>query len=246
MHYDKSELIFMKLSVSVIIPTFNEEKYLPRLLRSLERQSVVPKEIIVVDAFSVDRTREIAREFDCIIVDGGVPAMARNKGAEKATQPILLFLDADVVLPRSFLVKTIKEMTDRQLDIASCYIKPISKYKIDSWLHSLANYYLKLTNHFHPHIPGFCIFVNKDLHMKIKGFDTTLVLAEDHDYVQRARKLGKFNYLQSYKIPVSVRRLTEEGRVKIALKYVAVELHLIFLGKIRKSIFSYKFGEHFK
>ena len=236
----------MILSVSVIIPTFNEEKYLPRLLRSLERQSVQPKEVIVVDAFSVDRTREIAREFGCKVIDGGVPATARNKGADTASQPILLFLDADVVLPKAFLVKTLKEMTDRELDIASCYIKPISKYVIDSWLHALANYYLKLTNQFHPHIPGFCIFVKKDLHNKIKGFDTTLVLAEDHDYVQRARKFGKFNYLQSYKIPVSVRRLTEEGRVKIALKYVAVELHLLFLGKVRKSIFSYKFGSHFK
>ena len=236
----------MKLSVSVIIPTFNEEKYLPRLLRSLERQSVQPNEVIVVDAFSVDKTRDIAKKFGCKIVDGGVPAVARNKGASTATQPILLFLDADVVLPKAFLVKTLKEMTDRELDIASCYIKPISRYKIDSWLHALANYYLKLTNQFHPHIPGFCIFVKRNLHRAIKGFDTTLVLAEDHDYVQRARKVGKFNYLQSYKIPVSVRRLSEEGRVKIALKYVAVELHLLFLGKVRKSIFSYKFGDHFK
>lgn len=236
----------MQLSVSIIIPTFNEERYLPRLLRSIREQSVQPKEIIVVDAYSVDNTRKIAEELGCRVIDGGVPAKARNLGAKIATQPILLFLDADVILPKAFLEKTVREMLARDLDIASCYVKPISTLKIDEWLHTITNYYLKLTSDFYPHLPGFCIFVKKSLHDKIKGFDESLILAEDHDYLQRAKKVGKFAYLHSYKIPVSVRRLAEEGRVKVALKYVAVELHLLFLGKIRKSFINYKFGEHFK
>ena len=236
----------MKLPVSIIVPTFNEEQYLPKLLKSIQEQTVQPDEIIVVDAYSVDETRKIAKSFGCKVIDGGVPAKARNLGAEIATQPILLFLDADVILPKAFLEKTIKEMTDRQLEIASCYIAPISHLKIDSWLHTIANYYIKLTSQFYPHVPGFCIFVKKQLHEAIGGFDETLILAEDHDYVRRAQKKGKFAYLESYKIPVSVRRLAEEGRVNVALKYVAVELHLLFLGKVRKSFITYKFGEHFK
>lgn len=236
----------MQMNVSVIIPTFNEEKYLPKLLRSLKEQSVLPREVIVVDAYSVDNTRKIAKSFGCKVIDGGVPAKARNLGAKLAKEQMLIFLDSDVVLPKSFLEKTIKEMETRDLDIASCYIKPISRLKIDEWLHTITNYYLKVTSEFHPHVPGFCIFVKKDLHNKINGFDETLILAEDHDYVQRASKIGNFSYLKSYKIPVSVRRLAEDGRVKIALKYVAVELHLLFLGKIRKGFLSYKFGEHFK
>lgn len=236
----------MKLPLSIIIPTFNEEKYLPKLLRSIQSQTVKPAEIIVVDAYSVDNTRKIAKEFRCKVIDGGVPAKARNLGAKIASQPIILFLDADVTLPKSFLEKTIKEMTDRRLDMASCYIAPISHLKIDSWLHTIANYYIKMTSQFHPHVPGFCIFVKKSLHNKIKGFDETLILAEDHDYVRRGQKVGEFAYLESYKIPVSVRRLAEEGRVNVALKYVAVELHLLFLGKVRRSFITYKFGEHFK
>jgi glycosyltransferase involved in cell wall biosynthesis len=236
----------MKLPISIIIPTFNEEQYLPKLLRSIEAQTVQPTEIIVVDAYSVDTTRKIANSYNCKVIDGGVPAKARNLGAKIASQPILLFLDADVILPKAFLEKTIKEMTNRNLDIASCYIAPISHLKIDSWLHTIANYYIKMTSQFHPHVPGFCIFVKKTLHDRIKGFDETLILAEDHDYVRRGQKVGEFAYLESYKIPVSVRRLAEEGRVNVALKYVAVELHLLFLGKVRKSFLSYKFGEHFK
>lgn len=232
----------MTLPVSIIIPTFNEERFLPKLLASLENQSVLPKEIIVTDAFSVDNTREIAKSFGCKVVDGGLPAKARNNGAKYATEQIILFLDSDVVLPPYFLEKTIKEMTERNLDITSCFISPRSNLRIDQVLHHLANQYLKLTQKFYPHIPGFCIFVKKDIHRKINGFDESLVLAEDHDYVSRAKKIGKFSYLKSYKIPVSVRRLSRDGRLRLSLKYIAVELHLLFIGKIRTDIFKYRFG----
>ena len=234
----------MILPISIIIPTFNEERYLPKLLNSLQSQTAKPQEIIVADAFSVDSTRKIAEKFGCKLVDGGLPAIARNQGAKIATQPTLLFLDADVVLPHLFLEETVAEMQLRNLDIASCFISPRSSLRIDRFLHQFANHYMRLTQKFHPHIPGFCIFVKKGTHEAIGGFDTSLILAEDHDYVKRAKRVGKFAYLKSYKIPVSVRRLTMEGRLKIALKYIAIELHLIFLGKIRKNIFNYKFGNY--
>lgn len=235
----------MKLPVSIIIPAFNEGGFLPKLLISIQKQSAQPQEIIVADAFSVDNTKEVAKTFKCKLVKGGLPAKARNNGAKKATQPILLFLDADVILPPFFLEKTYKEMDERKLDIASCFVTPKSNLKIDKFLHRFANQYMRLTQKFHPHVPGFCIFVKKESHFAIGGFDESLVLAEDHDYVSRAKNVGKFGYLKSYKIPVSVRRLTKDGRIKIALKYIAIELHLIFIGKIKSNIFNYRFG-HFR
>lgn len=235
----------MKLPLTIIVPTLNEERYLPKLLSSIQNQTVLPKEIIVADAFSADHTRSIARSFNCRLVDGGLPARARNNGAKLATQPILLFLDADVILPPSFLEKTIGEMIRRQLDIASCFVTPRSPLTIDRLLHQFANHYLKLTQKFYPRINGFCIFVKKDTHEELLGFDESLFLAEDHDYVRRAKKVGQFAYLKSYKIPVSVRRLSEDGRLKIVLKYIAIELHQIFLGKVRTNIFNYRFG-HYK
>lgn len=217
---------------------------MPRLLNSIKRQSALPKEIIVADAFSIDKTRQIAKSFGCKIVDGGLPAKARNNGARCAKEQILLFLDADVVLPKFFLERTIKEMSDHRLDIASCFVSPRSTLRIDKYLHQFANHYMRLTQKFHPHIPGFCIFVKKDIHRVVSGFDESLVLAEDHDFVKRVKKVGRFGYLKSYKIPVSVRRLSRDGRIKIALKYVAIEFHLIFLGKIKTKIFNYRFGHY--
>lgn len=231
----------MKLPLSIIIPTFNEERSLPTLLTCLKQQSVSPKEIIVADAFSIDNTRAIAKTFGCQVVDGGLPAKARNNGAKHAKEPLLLFLDADVVLPPTFLEQTTAEMSKKNLDISSCFVSPRSTLKLDKMLHSFANHYMRFTQKFHPHIPGCCIFVKKDLHQKISGFDESIILAEDHDYLRRAKKFGKFSYLKCYKVPISVRRLSKEGRVKIALKYIAIELHLIFLGNIRKDIFHYDF-----
>lgn len=239
-------LLKMNLPISIIIPTFNEEKYLPKLLQSLQNQTKKLTQVIVADAFSLDDTRKIARAFGCLVINGGLPSVARNNGARIATQPILLFLDADVILPPSFLEQTFTEMLQRNLDITSCFITPRSPLKIDRFLHQFANQYMKLTQKIHPHIPGACIFVKKNLHQIIGGFDQSLILAEDHDYVKRAKRIGKFAYLKSYKIPVSVRRLSRDGRIKIALKYIAVELHLIFIGQIRRNIFNYRFGHYYK
>ena len=82
--------------LSIIIPTYNEEKYLPILLESIKKQSFEDYEIIVADANSTDNTRNIAQEYGCIIVDGGLPAIGRNNGANVAKGDILLFLDSDL------------------------------------------------------------------------------------------------------------------------------------------------------
>ena len=234
----------MRAPVSIVIITLNEEKYLPKLLTSLKNQSLPPAEIIVADAFSADRTRAIAAEFGAKVVDGGLPSKGRNMGAAAAGQELLLFLDADVVLPPKFLEETLAEIRQRNLDIASCYTQPITQVKLDKFLHDLVNYYLRYTAPINTRMPGYCIFVKKWIHQAISGFDETMILCEDHDYLSRAKKFGKFAFLRSYKVPVSVRRLRKEGLPKLALKYLATELHLIFLGKITKPFFAYEFGKH--
>src|SRR5690242_14030921 len=85
--------------LSIIIPTYNEEEYLPRLLASIRSQRFEGYEIIVADNKSTDRTREIAARFGAKIVDGGMPGPGRNLGARAAQGDLLLFLDADVILP---------------------------------------------------------------------------------------------------------------------------------------------------
>jgi len=232
--------------LSIVIPTLNEEYFLPFLLSSIKNQTYKNYEIIVADAGSTDKTLEITKEYNCKLTDGGLPGVGRNKGAKIAQGEYILFLDADVLLPENFLKNTLTEFEEKNLDIATCDIYPLSEKKIDKFLHSAVNSYFKTIQFFSPHAPGFCIFTKKEIHEKIKGFDEKILLAEDHDYVKRATKIGKFRILQSEKIPVSVRRLEKDGRLKIMLKYILCEAYILIKGPVTSDIFKYKFGGYKK
>ena len=120
--------------LSIVIPTLNEEEYLPNLLESIARQDFKDYEIIVADAGSQDKTLEIAQKYGCNIVPGGLPAKGRNNGAKAAKGEVLFFIDADTVLPESFLKNTMDEFTLRNMDIASFRLNPFPKNKMSYFL----------------------------------------------------------------------------------------------------------------
>jgi glycosyltransferase involved in cell wall biosynthesis len=229
--------------LSIIIPTFNEEKYLPLLLRSIRKQTFKDYEIIVADNNSIDLTSCVASKFGAKVVKGGTPAQGRNRGAQVAKGEWLLFLDADVVLPKDFLKTAMEEIGKSDCSAVSCLAKPLSDKKVDKILHNAANLYILATKKTFSHAAGFCIFSKSQTHRLIGGFDESLKMAEDHDYVYRINKIAKFDILKSVQIPVSVRRLNKDGRLNIAAKYVAVEMHLIFWGPVKSKIFNYDFGD---
>jgi len=229
--------------LSIVIPTKNEEEHLPILLASIKAQTMQPAEIIVADAHSTDKTREIAASYGAKIIDGGMPSVGRNLGAAVATSDIVLFLDADVELrDTSFLEKSVGEFMERNLGLATCDVFPLTDAFIDHFLHKAYNKYVRAWGSVFPHAPGFCMFVRRDLHDKLGGFDETVVFCEDHDYAQRFTEFGTFGFLKSTKIPVSIRRLDRDGRMKIAMKYLLAELHIAFVGPIRSDRFHYTFG----
>lgn len=231
------------VEISIITPTYNEEKYLPSLLQSIKEQTAQPLEVIVADANSTDQTKKIALSFGCKIIQGGSPQRGRNNGAKIAKSNLLLFLDADNVLPKRFLEKTVEEFQVRNLDIASCFVYVASSSIFDSIGVFVVNFYYKITERIRPHVYGFCIFVKKSLHKKIKGFDENVVLADDQEYALRASKEGIFKFLLSEKLPVAMRRYGKEGKIVTTLKYIVMEVHLMLLGPIRKQIFSYRWGK---
>ncbi len=230
------------MKLSIIIPTLNEEHFLPNLLECIRLQKFKDFEVIVADSNSRDATRKIAESFGCKIVEGGSPAVGRNNGAKAATGDLLFFLDADVVIEDNFFEPVIREFEENNYDIASTYMTPLSDKAFDRALHKIANICLKTTQKVSPHAPGFCILVKRDLHEKIGGF-RNLKTAEDHDYVKRAGKVGKFALLVSKRISVSVRRFEKEGRLKIAAKYFYVELYRLLKGEVEHELFSYEFGQ---
>jgi enolase len=230
--------------ISVIIPTLNEEKYLPLLLESLKRQTHQDFEVIVADAGSKDKTQEIAEKWRARIVEGGLPAAGRNKGAKKAKGDILFFMDSDVILPKEFIEKTLKEMEERNLDVAACYTRVLSDKNIDAFMYGLGNLYFGVSQFLNPKATGRCIIVKKKIHQEIKGFDEKIKLLEDFDYIKRAARAGKFRYLNSQQIPTSVRRLDKEGRMTMAVKLALVGLYYDLFGGVKSDVFKYNFAHY--
>ena len=229
--------------LTIVIPTKDEEASLPRLLESIRKQTMQPAEIIVADAGSTDNTRAVAESFGCRVVKGGMPGAGRNRGAEAATTDLLLFLDADVELrDPEFLERSVGEMIEKKFDIATVDVFPLSDQWIDHVIHKAYNVYVRAWGDVFPHAPGFCMFVRREMHEKIGGFDESVTFCEDHEYAGRAGKVGSFGFLRSTKIPVSIRRLDRDGRINIAMKYSLAEMHLAMLGPIRHDRFKYPFG----
>lgn len=234
------------LMLSIIIPTLNEEKYLAFLLESIKKQDLSSYEIIIADAGSKDKTLEIAKKYNCRIIHGGLPAKARNEGAKFAKGELLLFVDADSILPEEFFGKSLKEFNERGLDFASFGLLPIEGTRIHKFAFNMFyNWYIYALEKSLPHA-AIGILAKKDLFLRLNGYDETITLAEDHDLARRAQKIANYGILKSSKIFVSDRRFRKDGWIKTMVKYFLCELHMIFIGPVRSDIFEYKFDHYSK
>lgn len=232
------------MRISIIIPTKDEEELLPKLLRSIELQDYKDFEVIVADADSSDRTREIAGEYGAKVVDGGMPGAGRNAGAKAASGDIFVFLDADVIIPPHFLTNLHNEMQERYIDVATCAIKPLSDMQMDRIIHKLINLTILANLRVDPKAFGFCIFITRRLFERIGGFDETIKVAEDNDLVKRASEFRPLRYANSTWVHVSVRRFEKEGRLSYMAKGIGLNLYRVFRGEIRhdNDVVSYDFG----
>lgn len=93
------------LPVSVLIPTYNEEKNISNCLETMLDQDYPKLEIIVVDDGSTDKTKEFVKKFPVKLIEQNHqgPARARNKAAKEASGDILVFMDADMTFSRNFI-----------------------------------------------------------------------------------------------------------------------------------------------
>jgi len=119
-------------SVSIIIPTYNGEKYIKRAILSVLNQTFQDFEIIVVDDFSCDNTVKIVRELQiknprikliCLEKNSGGPALPKNKGFEISSGEFIAYLDQDDEWLENKLEEQIKffnNSKDKKLGLVSC------------------------------------------------------------------------------------------------------------------------------
>jgi len=233
--------------LSIIIPTLNEEKYLPLLLDSLKSETFKDYEVIVSDGGSKDQTLAIARRAGCrTVIDDKVkhPSRQRNIGATLAQGEILLFLDADTVLNPDFLSLAVEEFHRRKLVGAGFYIK----FNPNSFVYRIfalnLNSFCRLRQYLAPAAVGAALLANRRAHQKIKGFDESLSVAEDYDYCFRLSRVGKWRMIKSVKLAYSARRPEKEGKFKTLSKWLRMGIFTIFNLKIKKKIVNYEFGKY--
>ena len=119
--YNKSE----NPKISVVIPVYNKEKFLLRVLRSIQNQSLKDIEIIFCDDGSYDNSTKLIEEFQkkderIILIKHGInkgTLISRNDGANIAKGEFLLFHDGDDLLVNNILEKSFLKAKENDIDI---------------------------------------------------------------------------------------------------------------------------------
>lgn len=181
-------------AVSVVIPAFNEARYLRRTMDSLCAQTLSPGafEVIVVDNGSTDGTMELALEFKerfslrVVRRTGCRIAAVRNYGASLATGTVLAFLDADCIAPRDWLEHSLAVAPLRGVWGAH-YLVPLDSTWVGRvWFEHQARSQEGAISF----LPGGCLFMRRPDFMELGGFGENLETSEDVDLCQRARSCG--------------------------------------------------------
>lgn len=235
------------MKLTIVIPTFNEEKYLPHLLSDIKKQTFKDYEVIVSDANSKDKTVEIAKKYNCKIVKGGLPSVGRNRGAEAGEGDLILFLDSDVRLPSKHIFRdAINEFIDRNLDLAVCDLELESKSIFNKILWELTNIFIRLNQYGKkPQACGAFILIKRAYFYITGGFDEEIVFAEDADFIERVvKKKAKFRILNLIYVSTSDRRFRKEGSIKLITKSLILVGYRNLVGPIKKEILKYEFGNY--
>ncbi|HSX18230.1 MAG TPA: glycosyltransferase family 2 protein [Candidatus Saccharimonadales bacterium] len=143
------------LTLSIVIPAYNEERYLKACLDSIALQTVKPDEVIVIDNNSVDDTIQIARTYKNVKIlqekQQGV-FFASKKGFSAAKCDIIARIDADTILPPNWVELVINDFQDTTVAATT---GPVTYYDMPMPMH---NYWFdhlmrKLTYNFSPDTP---------------------------------------------------------------------------------------------
>jgi glycosyltransferase involved in cell wall biosynthesis len=203
------------MKVSVVIPVYNEEKYIKNCLDSLVKQVEKPDEIIVVDNNSTDKTIEIVKKYKNIkIIEETIQGMtpARNAGFNDTKYEIIAKCDADTILPADW-IKNIKENFDRNNSIIGISF-PIRADDFFLAKQSRTLFY------FYMFIPRLLIglypFIGPSYVIKKTGWDkikneiclNDKIVHEDIDLTLHIKKLGIIYHDNKTIITSSARRVT--------------------------------------
>ena len=232
------------MKYSIIIPTLNEEKLLPNLLKQLSNPEFKNKydyEIIVSDGGSDDKTVEIANKYcDKVKVHSDQKrqniAAGRNIGAESANSDIFIFFNGDIIIPDLdyFFYYVKNKFLNSNYLAMTCMVKVFPEEEIfaDKIFQTIYNLFFRFLNFSGIGMGrGECQVIRKEIFYRFKGYNEKLAAGEDFDLYKRIRKEGKILYPKDLLIFESPRRFRKLGYGNVSWVWIMNGFSVLFKGK---------------
>ena len=193
----------MSDELTIVIPAKNEERLLPRLLASLQRQDyplLSDTKIILADADSTDRTVKVAKAFSpdlaITVIRGGLPSVGRNNGAWCADSRYVLFIDADIELADPTLLRrAVNLIKSKSLHCVTTDILCRDGGWADNLLYVGNNLAQRLSRFHKPFATGMFMLVDKNRFDDLGGFDELALFAEDYQLTRQITP-GRFRVIR--------------------------------------------------
>lgn len=202
----------MNLTVSAVIPVYNGEDFLQQAYDSIISQTKPVDEIVIIDDGSKDRTLEIARNLALKSkvpvkvfsqVNSGVSA-ARNMGVIKSSSDLIAFLDADDLWSADKLAKILELYRSKSNSNLMCFSDYYEDERQEHTRKSLGSKHLKVCLEESFSAKEFqlafiaenfvgtasAMVFNRELALKINGFNISLNYSEDFDFIIRYSKFA--------------------------------------------------------
>lgn len=197
--------------LSIIIPAYNEEKALQKLLPYLIKHTAeYTAEILVVDGQSEDATVEVAKSNGVSVVQGckRCRSIQLNRGAAESTGTILYFLHADAQPPPTFCADILDS-------VAKGYPVGCYRFRFDSpsWLLRI-NAFCTRFRHLACRGGDQSLYITRAAFQELNGFRSDYIVMEDYDIVERAEARFPFRIIPK-SIVVSARKYRRNNYFRV-------------------------------
>ena len=182
------------MTFSVVIPAYNEARYLPRLLDSIEAARATygaapdAVEVVVGNNGSTDDTAAIATARGCIVVniEKRAIAAARNGAGRAARGDILCFIDADSIIHRESFREIERVMNEGRCVVGATGVQ-MERMSVGIWLTFItAVVMIRVFG-----VDTGVVFCRREDFTAIGGYRDDLLAAEDIDFLWRLKRLGR-------------------------------------------------------
>ncbi len=218
--------------ISVVIPTYNEEKNIATCLKSLNKQTISRQnfEIIVVDGHSTDKTVDIAKEFaDKIIMQKTRwIAGARNDGIHAANYGIIACTDADCIVSECWLEEISKSLCKK--NVAAVFgpnVPPRNNNIIFILFFSIINKSSALLNKLNIHLIFTSNFAFKKRPFLEAGGFSDISMLEDFEVGFRIKRKGIIAFNKNMVVTYNLRRYKKYGSIKLSFQILYNVLRIL-------------------